>query len=245
MEESEKHTEEAKEQGEEWAREGDAETATYVLAMPGYDMDMDAFKFQQHHMQGFQSDLSEYVALMAEADDLYYLPKLFHDAMKHADLWWPPMEQEMGVMTRRAVFSKVERPKDKKVIGLKWIYGFKYNVDGEIMKRKACLVAQGFNQIPGVDFNQTYASVACLESMRMCIAITVHLDLYLWQIDFVATYLNSNNKFKVYMEQAPGFMCKGEEHLVYCANKTVYSMMAGAYNWEQELSMTYDSLGYY
>lgn len=148
-------------------------------------------------------------------------------------------------MTRRGVFSKVERPKDRRVIGLKWIYGFKYDAEGEVARRKARLVAQGFNQIPGVDFDQTYVSVTHLESMQMCLAIITHLGLSLWQIDFMAAYLNSDNKFEVYTEQAPGFICTGEEHLVYCANKTVYGMMAGAHDWEQELSRTYNALGFY
>lgn len=63
---------------------------------------------------------------------------------------------------------------------------------------------------------------------RMCIAIIAHLGLHLWQIDFVAAYLNSVNKFEAYTEQAPGFIRAGEEDLVYRANKTVYGMMAGA-----------------
>ena len=81
--------------------------------------------------------------------------------------------------------------------------------------------------------------------MRMCIAIIAHLGLHLWQIDFVAAYLNSVNKFEAYTEQAPGFIRAGEEDLVYRANKTIYGMMAGAHDWEKELSGTYDALGYY
>lgn len=151
----------------------------------------------------------------------------------------------MDMMTKKGVFTLVERPAGRKVISLKWIYGLKYRADGKIDRRKARLVAQGFNQIPGVEFDQTYASVARLESMRMCIAIIAHLGLRLWQIDFVAAYLNTVNKFEAYTEQAPGFVCKGEEHMVYRANKTMYGMMAGAHDWEKELSGTYDGLGYY
>ena len=72
-----------------------------------------------------------------------------------------------------------------------------------------------------------------------------HLGLHLWQIDFVAAYLNSVNKFEAYTEQAPGFIRPGEEDLVYCTNKTIYGMMVGAHDWEQELSSTYDTLRYY
>jgi hypothetical protein len=239
---------EARDRGDDWANDSQT-TANLaypdVITQPGYDMDLDAAEFQQAHMATFQADLDEYMALLVKADKDTYLPRSYEDAMQHADLWLPPMQAEMEVMRKRGVFSKVERPVGRKVIGLKWIFGFKYDVEGEIARRKARLVAQGFNQIPGVDFDQTYASVARLESMRMCIAIIAHLGLHLWQIDFVAAYLNSVNKFEVYTGQAPGFVAPGEEHLVYRANKTVYGMMAGAHDWEEELSGTYDALGYY
>lgn len=242
--ESEERVEEAKRLGEDWAEEG-GEEANVAYACPGYDMDLDAAEFVEFHLEEFQSDLSSYVALLAASSDEDYIPKSFKDAMKHSDTWYDPMKSEMDVMDRRGVFTKVERPEGKRVIGLKWIYGLKYNAEGEVVRKKARLVAQGFNQIPGVDFDQTYASVARLESMRMCLAIIAHLDLHLWQIDFVAAYLNSTNKFEVYTEQAPGFVASGEEHLVYRANKTVYGMMAGAHDWEQELSTTYNATGYY
>jgi hypothetical protein len=233
----------AKDRGEDWANDDHPNAAT-AFPLP-YDMNLDAMKFHDEHMLNFQSDLDEYIALLAEVDKDTYLPKSYNEAMREEDLWMPPMELEMAMMEKRGVFSKVPRPVGKKVIGLKWVYGFKFDGAGDITKRKARLVAQGFNQIPGVDFDQTYASVARLESMRMCLAIIAHLGLHLWQIDFVAAYLNSVNKYEVYTEQAPGFIRRGEEHLVYRAHKTVYGMMAGAHDWEDELSSTYDALGYY
>lgn len=162
--ESEQRIEEARETGEEWAEE--EHHASVVFASPGYDMDLDAQEFHDYHLASFQSDLSEYVALLAESDeDNTYVPKSYSNAMKHSDVWFPPMEQEMVVMDHQGVFTKVECPEDRKVVGLKWIYRLKYNAEGEVVQKKACLVAQGFNQIPGVDFDQTYASVAWLESM--------------------------------------------------------------------------------
>ncbi|CAA7267103.1 unnamed protein product [Cyclocybe aegerita] len=95
----------------------------------------------------------------------------------------------------------------------------------EITKRKARLMAKGYTQIPGLDSDQTYASVARLESMRMTAAVIACKRLSPWQIDYVATYLNSDNKFEVYMEQPWPFV--------------------GVYDWEDKLSRTYKGLGYY
>ena len=90
-----------------------------------------------------------------------------------------------------------------------------------------------------MEYDQTYASVARLELMRMAIAIAVHLGLHLWQIYFVSAYLNSNNKFLVYMEQLPGFVKPGKEDMVNIALKTIYGMMNGAYDWSQSLKASY------
>jgi len=155
------------------------------------------------------------------------------------------MEEEMVTMERMQVFKLVPRPKDQHVVGSKWVYANKYNADGSITRRKARLVAQGFTQIPGLEFDQTYASVPRLESMRMIIAIAAHLDLHLWQIDFVSAYLNSKNKFLVYMEQPPGFVKEGEEDMVNIALKTIYGTMNGAYDWANTLGGSYKDLGYY
>ncbi len=216
-----------------------------MAVVPTYDMDLDALEFQAAHLEGFQSTLTTTLHFSRKQTSRRTFQNRTKTAMTLEDLWMPPMEIEMAVMEKRGVFTKMARPTDRQVVGLKWIYGFKFNSEGEIIRRKARLVAQGYNQILGVDFDKTYAAVARLESMRMCLAITAHLGLRLWQIDFVAAYLNSDNKYDVYTEQAPGFVIPGEEHLVYKANKTVYGMMAGAHDWEDELSGTYDSLGYY
>jgi len=66
-------------------------------------------------------------------------------------------------------------------------------------------VAKGFTQILGEDYDETYASVARLESVRLVCAIATLLSLRLWQVDFVSAFLNSENTFKIYMEQPPGF----------------------------------------
>ncbi|KAJ3492187.1 hypothetical protein NLJ89_g11265 [Agrocybe chaxingu] len=155
------------------------------------------------------------------------------------------MQVEWGTMQHREVFTLADRPAGKNIVKPLWTFGYKYDAEGEITKRKARLVAKGYTQIPGLDFDQTYASVARLESMRMTAAVIACKHLKPWQIDYVAAYLNSDNKFEVYMEQPWPFVVQGKEDMVLRVNKTVYGMMQGAYDWEDELSRTYKGLGYY
>lgn len=190
------------------------------------------------------AQLDGYLAFMATSTDSY-VPKNYKEAMECPDLWRGPMEEEMAVMERMGVFKLVPRPKDQHVVGSKWVYDNKYDADGNIKRRKARLVAQGFTQIPGLEFDKTYAAVPRLESMRMIIAIAAHLWLHLWQIDYVSAYLNSDNRFLVYMEQPPGFVKVGEENSVNLVLKTIYGTMNGAYEWAKHLGRSYKALGYY
>lgn len=143
------------------------------------------------------------------------------------------------------MFKLVEAPTDAHVIDSMWVYANKYDTDGNIIKRKARLVAKGYTQIPGLDYNQTYTSVVHLESFRMVAAITPALGLHIWQVDIVATFLYSQNKFTTYMRQPPGFVTWGEDNKVLQVVKTLYGMLQGGYDFQVEMSSTYESLGYY
>ena len=68
----------------------------------------------------------------------------------------------------------VDFPKDKIFICVKWIYKTKLNIEGEVVKHKARIVAQGFNQQPGIDYNETFSLVARLDTLRMVLAIDSH-----------------------------------------------------------------------
>ncbi|CAA7270353.1 unnamed protein product [Cyclocybe aegerita] len=155
------------------------------------------------------------------------------------------MQVQWGMMQHWEVFTLADRPASKNIVKPLWTFGYKYDAKEEITKWKARLVAKGYTQIPGLDFDQMYASVVRLESMRMTAAIITCKHLKPWQIDYVAAYLNSNNKFEVYMEQPWPFVVQGKEDMVLWVNKTVYGMMQAAYDWEDELSRTYKELGYY
>jgi len=93
------------------------------------------------------------------------IPTTFNQAMKQPDLWIEPMLKELAIMKEKEVFCTVPRPVGKNVVKSKWVYANKYNDEGHIVARKARLVAKGFTQILGEDYDETYASVARLESI--------------------------------------------------------------------------------
>jgi hypothetical protein len=125
------------------------------------------------------------------------------------------------------------------------VFANKYDDARNVTAHKARLVAKGFTQVLGEDYDETYASVARLESVRLVCAIAASLGLHLWQVDFVSAFLNSDNVFEVYMEQPPGFEEGGDDDNVWLLLKTLYGTMQGAHDWAQNLERAYQGHGYY
>ena len=98
-----------------------------------------------------------------------------------------------------------------------------------VERRKARTVAKGFTQVIGEDYNETYASVARLESVRLVCAIAASRGLRLWQVNFVSAFLNSDNAYEMYMEQPKGFE-EGGADFMWKLRKTLYGTMQGAHD---------------
>ena len=105
----------------------------------------------------------------------------------------------------------VDKPRDKEIIGLKWVYKIKYNEDGSIQKYKARLVAKGYSQQPGVDFNETYAPAVRMETIRSVLALAAQLKLQVFQLDVKSAFLYGELKEEVYVEQPQGYVIEGKE----------------------------------
>ena len=181
----------------------------------------------------------------AAFDSDHWVPRQYSEAMKRPDLWVPPMRTEYDTLMEKDCWELVELPEGAKLVGGRWVYAIKWNGKGEIVKRKARWVAQGFTQIFGVDYDKTYGAVVRMESVRMTIAVAVALGLDTFQLDFKGAYLNSPIEHNVYMKQPDGFATPGTAHLVCKLKKALYGTKQGAHEWYKTLSRTYDELGYY
>lgn len=212
----------AREDGADWAAGGDTPTALAAESPFGY--------------------LS---TLAPDNDDITKTSKTYAEAMKQPHLWKPAMDEELKTMEDRGVFELVDEkevPKDKNVVGCRWVYANKFNADGNVVRRKARLVAKGYSQVAGEDFDETYAAVVRLESLRMSAAIAAQESFEIWQVDFVSAYLNSIPEHEVYMHLPPGF--PGGEGKLARLRKTIYGLMQGGFDWYWTLDGAYADLGY-
>jgi Reverse transcriptase (RNA-dependent DNA polymerase) len=106
------------------------------------------------------------------------------------------------------------------------------------------LVGKGYTQQLGVNYNETWAGVTQLESVRMTAAIAAKFNLKLWRLDFIGAYLNSLTKEDIYMKQPEGFIEPGYKDFVCKLVHTIYGTMQGGHDWYKTLSKTYNELGY-
>ena len=115
------------------------------------------------------------------------------------------MYEELNNFTRNQVWELVERPKNHKVIGTKWVFRNKQDQDMIVVRNTVRLVAQGYTQVEGLDFVETYASVTRLEAIRILLAYAYAHNIKLCQMDVKSAFLNSYINEEVYVEQPPSF----------------------------------------
>jgi hypothetical protein len=173
------------------------------------------------------------------------IPHSYRHAMAtDPDRWMIPMQIEMETLKSKHTWDLVKPPPGANVMDSRWVYDIKWDGEGNRIKDKARLVGKGYTQQIGIDYNETWAGVTRLESVRMTAAIAARQDLKLWRIDFVGAYLNSLTKEDIYMKQPEGFVDPGFEDHVCKLVHTIYGTMQGAHDWYETLSQTYNKLGY-
>ncbi len=122
------------------------------------------------------------------------------------------------------------------VIGTKWDFRNKMDDSGTIVRNKARLVFQGFNQQEGIDYDETFAPVARLEPIRILIAFAAHMNFKLFQMDVKTAFLNGYLKEDVYVEQPPGFEDRICPDHVYKLDKALYGLKQAPRAWYERLS---------
>ena len=130
-------------------------------------------------------------------------PEKFEEAAKD-EAWMKAMKDELSMIEKNATWDLVNRPSDKPIIGVKWVFKTKLNLDGTVQKHKARLVAKGYAQKPGVDYNETFAPVARLDTIRTLIALAAQKSWKLYQLDVKSAFLNGVLEEEVYVENQMG-----------------------------------------
>jgi len=172
-------------------------------------------------------------------------PASFKEAITRPDSehWISAMKREMDSLVLAGTWTMVSPPPGRKIIGSKWTYKYK-NPPGRAPIYKARLVAQGFSQIPGIDFDETYSPVVSLSALRLILAVAAHLNLIVESMDVETAYLNGELEQEIYMRPPQGFTPPNSSHLVCRLKKSLYGLRQSGRAWNQRLDDVLISFGF-
>ncbi len=154
------------------------------------------------------------------------------------------MQHEINSLQEHDVLEFTELLKGRKAVGCNWVFKIKRNADGSVERFKARLVAQGFSQRYGVDYDETFSPVVRFESIRTVVVLAVQRGLKLHQMDVISAFLNRELEDEVYMKQPEGFEVKGKERLVCKLNKSLYGLKQSSRCWNSILDEHLKSIGF-
>jgi hypothetical protein len=170
-------------------------------------------------------------------------PRSYDEAMHSIDAtkWKQAAKREYDSLIENGTWTLVELPKDRKPIKCKWIFKIKTK-DGVIDKYKARLVAKGYSQIPGVDYDETFAPVPQPKTVRLILALAAQLGMKAKQYDVETAFLNGKLDQEIYMEQPEGFM--NDKNRVCKLHKSLYGLKQSPRIWNEDLTRTMSAAGY-
>ncbi|GKC30303.1 retrovirus-related pol polyprotein from transposon TNT 1-94 [Tanacetum coccineum] len=134
------------------------------------------------------------------------------------------MQEELHEFERLEVWELVPCPDKVMVITLKWIYKVKLDEMGGILKNKARLVARGYRQEKGIDFEESFAPVARLDAIQIFLAYDAHMNMIVYQMDVKMAFMNDILREEVYVSQPDGFVDQDKSNHVYKLKKALYGL---------------------
>jgi len=129
----------------------------------------------------------------------------------------------------------VDLPLGRKTIKNQWVFVTKRDTQGNITWYRSRLVAKGFTQTAGLDYQETFTLVARLDSLRLLLSLVATFDWEIHQIDIKSAYLNGNLEEEIYMDQPRGFEVKGAENKVCRLLKVIYGLKQAGRQWHKHL----------
>ncbi|KAI3770244.1 hypothetical protein L6452_01370 [Arctium lappa] len=162
-------------------------------------------------------------------------PKKAYDAMKDSS-WIEFMQEELLQFKLQDVWNLVDLPKGQRAIGTKWIFRNKKDERGIVIRNKARLVAQGYTQEEGIDYDEVFAPVARVEAIRLFLAYASYMKFKVYQIDVKSAFLYGTIDEEVYVCQPPSFENPTYPDRLYKLKKALYGLHQAPRAWYDTLS---------
>lgn len=166
--------------------------------------------------------------------DPHWIPSTWQQAMKHKH-WRDAMSREFKSTTENSTWDLVAATETMNVVGCRWVFTIKYNSDGTIDRYKARIVAKGYHQQQGVNYEDTFSPVIKSTTIRIVLGLAVNNDWLVRQIDVNTAFLQGHLNEEVFMSQPPGFTDKDRPNHVCYLLKALYGLKQAPHAWYSEL----------
>jgi Reverse transcriptase (RNA-dependent DNA polymerase) len=176
-----------------------------------------------NHLSGQIKDFDKVLASVR-------IPEKLDEAMSDPK-WLEAMKVEMEALEKNNTWQLVSLPEGRKTVGCKWVFTVKYGPTGLIDRYKARLVAKGFTQTYGIDFQETFSSVAKLNTVRILLSLAANLDWPLHQFDVKNAFLHGDLEEEIYMDIPPGYSYSGSSSQVCKLKKALYGLKQSPRAW--------------
>ena len=175
--------------------------------------------------------------------DRVKIPKNIKEALEIPE-WREAVMEKIRALEKNGTWEVMNLPRGKRSVGCKWVFTIKYQADGTIERYKVRLVAKGFTQTYGIDYTETFAPVAKLNTIRVLLSLAANLDWPLQQLDIKNAFLNGELAEEVYMTLPLGFSKRGEENKVCKLRKSLYRLKQSPKAWFDRFTKVIKEEGY-
>ncbi len=173
-----------------------------------------------------------HVALRASIEE----PATIQEALssKYSEQWKAAADSEYQSLMENKTWELVELPQNRKAIGCRWVFRVKYDEKGQVERFKGRLVAKGYSQKYGIDYDETFSPVVRFSSIRTLLAFAVQKGMLIHQMDVITAFLNGDLQEEIYMEQPEGYTVPGKEEMVCRLKKSLYGLKQSPRCWNQK-----------
>ena len=207
----------------------ESESEDELLEESGYEPIIEGRRYPRRQRKvSSRYPASQYVLLTDEGE-----PECYEEAMTdvHKEKWYNAMQEEMDSLHENLTYELMELPDGKKALRNKWVYKLKTGEDGSTPRYKARIVVKGFQQKKGVDFDEIFAPVVKMTSIRTVLSMAASMNLEIEQLDVKTAFLHGELEEEIYMKQPEGFEVKGKENLVCRLKKSLYGLKQAPRQW--------------
>lgn len=174
-------------------------------------------------------------------------PKSYQEAITsgQSEKWIQACKDEYESLVKNDTWQLCDLPERKQSIPLKWVFQLKCNEDNVITRYKARIVAKGFHQSFGSDYDETFSPVARFTTMRTILSIAAYESMFIEQLDVTSAFLQGNIDTEIYVDQPEGFVNETKLNQVYRLKKSLYGLKQAPRQWNKTLNMFLEELGFH